>query len=83
MRKKRRTEIIIETRQLIFLKSTGNPAKSFCAECGSELFKPETAALVSGIGTREIYRSVEAGTIHFIEKPDGSLLVCLNLSEPR
>ncbi len=79
MTRKRRTEIVIETRQLIFLKRIQSAAISFCAECGSEMLKPETAAFFSQIGTREIYRRVENGTIHFIEERDGSLLVCLNL----
>lgn len=76
MTKKIRTEIVIETRQLIFLKRVQSAAISFCAVCGSEMFKPEIAALISATGTREIYRRVETGAIHFTEKPDGSLLVC-------
>ncbi len=79
MTKKIRTEIVIETRQLIFLKRIQSAAISFCTECGAEMFKPETAALISSTNTREIYRRVENGTIHFIERQDGSLLVCLNL----
>lgn len=73
MTKKRRTEIVIETRQLFFMKNVESSAVSFCGECGAEMFKPEIAALLSGIGTREIYRRVETGTIHFIERQDGSL----------
>ena len=36
------------------------------------------AAIVAGVNSRTIYRWVEADRLHFIETPEGLLLVCLN-----
>jgi hypothetical protein len=37
---------------------------------------PENAAQLLGITPREIYRRIEAGSLHFTEGANGSLLVC-------
>lgn len=39
---------------------------------------PEEAAAVCALPVREIYRRVEAGTIHSFESEKGLLWVCLN-----
>jgi hypothetical protein len=45
---------------------------------------PEQAAAIVGSSVRAVNQSVEAGRVHFLETPDGGLLVCVNsLSEPR
>jgi len=36
------------------------------------------AAKLSGKSSREIYRQTEQGSLHSGEKPDGTLLVCVN-----
>jgi RNA polymerase sigma factor (sigma-70 family) len=43
------------------------------------MFTPEDAAAMAGINTRELYRLIEDGLLHFIETPGGGLLVCLGL----
>jgi hypothetical protein len=49
-----------------------------CAACGeTEFVTPETAAVLAGVNTRSVYRLVEAGRLHFLETPEGFLLVCL------
>ena len=43
------------------------------------MLPPEEAAVLTSVGTRTLYRWVEAGRIHFAEVPDGAqqrLLVC-------
>jgi len=39
---------------------------------------PEEAAALAQTTTRDIYRRVEAGELHFTERPEGALLLCLN-----
>lgn len=39
---------------------------------------PEEAAVLACVSPRTIYRGVEAGRIHFMETPEGLLLICLN-----
>ena len=41
------------------------------------MLTPEEAARLTGASTRDIYRRVEAGLIHFTEIPEGGLFVCL------
>jgi hypothetical protein len=36
----------------------------------------ETAAAVTGFTPRMLYRWVEQETLHFIESPDGTVLLC-------
>jgi hypothetical protein len=40
------------------------------------MISPEAAAAIAALTVRSIYRLVESGGIHFIEKPDG-LLICV------
>jgi predicted site-specific integrase-resolvase len=41
------------------------------------MLPPETAATISGITLRTLFRWIESGHIHFVETPEGSLFVCL------
>jgi hypothetical protein len=38
----------------------------------------DQSAVLARVTSREIYREVEAGMLHFIETTEGSLLICLN-----
>jgi hypothetical protein len=42
------------------------------------MIHPEEAAARAGVGLRAIYRLVEAHKLHFIETPEGLVLICLN-----
>jgi excisionase family DNA binding protein len=50
-----------------------------CPDCGapSEMLTPESAAEMAGVSPRTVYRWVETGRVHFTERPDGRLFVCL------
>ena len=50
-----------------------------CPDCGgpSGMLTPESAAEVVGVSPRTVYRWVETGRVHFTERPDGRLFVCL------
>jgi predicted RNA-binding Zn-ribbon protein involved in translation (DUF1610 family) len=49
-----------------------------CPTCGAEemMIAAESAASVFGFSRRDIYRLVEAGTVHFLETDEGILFVC-------
>jgi hypothetical protein len=38
----------------------------------------DQAAVLSRLSSREIYRELEAGMIHFMETTEGSVLICFN-----
>lgn len=75
---KRKTEILINQtkRCLILLPETEEIIA--CPECvGDEVMvAAETAASVFGFSRREVYRMIEAGTVHFLETNEGVLFVC-------
>ena len=75
---KRRTQITIERERLLLISRRKLSATGWCDPCGAQvdLLTPETAAAITGVGTRAIYRRVESGELHFTEIRDGLLLVC-------
>src|SRR5690242_14978216 len=76
--KRRRTEIRIETRRTIVVRR--RPAVSCsCTGCDEQvaMFTPEGAARLLRTTPRFVYRLIESGEVHFIESPDGLVLVCL------
>ena len=83
--KKRRVEITVEQKWLVFRRGTTLPSV-LCDQCPGQpapsvMLPPEEAAVLAGVSTRTLYRWVEAGQIHFTEVQDGllkRLLVCLN-----
>jgi hypothetical protein len=85
--KRKRTEIMLEIDELIHVGGHGKSVtRAWCSACSSEavMVTPEQAAAIVGSSVRAVNQSVEAGQVHFLETPDGGLLVCVNsLSEPR
>jgi UDP-N-acetylglucosamine:LPS N-acetylglucosamine transferase len=82
MGKKRitRTEIVIETDELLIISRSGQSTFRGCAVCGLrvEMVSPEEAASIAGTNARAIYRQAEAKLIHFAETSEGALVVCLD-----
>jgi hypothetical protein len=78
MKRRRRTEVTLETRLRIIRRSA--PATVFCAQCPAPvpLITPEEAAVLARTSTRTIYRWVEAEQLHYSETPEGRLLICPN-----
>jgi len=86
MKRRRRTEITVETNLLVIRRGT-HRAPVCCAVCPLPvpLVTPEEAAVLAGTSTRTIYRWVESEQLHYVETPEGplgKLLVCPN-SLPR
>jgi hypothetical protein len=79
---KRTTEVIYETEELVAVKARGG-FKGFCEQCNAvvEMLPPEAAAVLTGLGEREIFRLMETGEIHFVEAE--RVFVCLDSSVNR
>jgi hypothetical protein len=80
VRKKRRTEITVETHEVTVIREAAKPSLAWCAGCEGEarMISPEEAAAVALTSTRRIYQQVEAGALHFIETQAGALLICFD-----
>ena len=75
----RRMRITIETERLLVI-SRGKSLYSLCSACGDEvrMVTIDQAAAIARLSSREIYREIEAGQLHFVETTDASILVCYN-----
>lgn len=73
-----RTEITVETHEVIVIRHRSNFAKPFCGKCGSQsvMLTLDEATALFGYSTRELCRLVEQGKIHFMETSRRMLLVC-------
>lgn len=73
-------EFEIEINQIVVVRKIDSLVQAWCAGCVAEgqWVTPEHAAIISNSDTRSIYRRVEAGAVHFLERTDYPPLVCLN-----
>lgn len=73
-----RTEITIETETVIRLRREGVSVLLHCPMCGGErlMLAPPAASAVAGVSTREMYRLIESGRVHFAEGGGDQLFVC-------
>lgn len=76
-RRTHRVEITSETESEIIIRAKG-AMKARCPICRVEalMLTPLTAAKLSDISTRSIYRRIEDAELHFMEMSDGRLFVC-------
>jgi hypothetical protein len=86
MSKKRRTELTFET-EVVLVQRKPHCFPVYCGVCpdSPQLVTTDEAALLTHVSSREIYRRVEAGQLHFAETADGKLSICpnsLSLSSP-
>lgn len=83
--RRRRTEIIIETDELLILRPHTAPRPGWCVDCGSEveMVTPETAAIALRASRRSVYRLIESGVVHFFETAGGELFICARSLTPR
>lgn len=78
--RKRKTETVTVTCEVARIHKPRREAIVWCRECAGEthMLLPEEAAALAGVSTREIYRRVESGDLHFTEINMGSLFICRN-----
>lgn len=77
--KQQTTEFYIETRErIVFRQTSAQEINAACERCQSDsiFIVPERAAFLFDLTTREIYRRIERGAIHFLETAAGATLVC-------
>jgi lipoate-protein ligase A len=74
------TEITVETEQILIVRRPTGGGEAWCDGCAAivRMVTPEEAATLTQTTTRDLYRRVEAGEMHFAERPEGALLLCLN-----
>lgn len=78
---KRRTVVTFEMLERSFYHfPNSEPDVAECPECAQEVswLTPNQAVLLTGISLRELFRRIEAGTIHFNEASPDPLRVCPN-----
>ena len=75
----KKTEITIETSETWIIRRPQHATEGWCSSCNArvELVTPEEAALLAGIGLRQIFRRIEQAQLHFLEPPAGGVLICL------
>jgi len=80
MKTKRTIEFEVEKNSFFIRRTKQSTLSAWCIDCNSQsqMVTPDEAALWTGVSARAIYQRVEAGAVHFVEAPDGNVLVCLN-----
>jgi hypothetical protein len=80
MRRKKKTEIIVEREQVLVIRRLDDRQPRWCAECAeqAQMLSVDEGAALAQVSARAVYRWVESGQLHFVETEDGSLLVCIN-----
>lgn len=75
----RRTEITLETHELLIARKPRRTFLIYCAKCGEtvQMMTAEHAAKLAGASLRSIFRQVETGGVHLLEMPDGLSLICI------
>jgi hypothetical protein len=77
---KTRTEITVETERILVIRRRYRAIEAWCESCAQQvvMIRPDQAAAVSGQSLRSIFGDIERAALHFMEQPDGMLLICLN-----
>ena len=76
--KDRRTEITIETYEVLFIKSS-IISRNWCASCGKEVTVINlNDASLSGLSEEDVGRQAQSGRLHLIKAVGQPLLACLN-----
>ena len=67
---KQKAEITFEQEETVILRQSAGHLLEFCPKCNEtvEFLTPEIIAAIAGTSEREIFRLIESGKIHFIEK---------------
>src|SRR4051812_29177879 len=76
----KRTEITIETDQVLVIRRRRKVLRTWCAACAEkvEMVTADEAAVAASVDLGTIHYWVKACNVHFRETPEGLLYVCLN-----
>jgi hypothetical protein len=80
MRKRRKTEIVVERDQVLVIRQLEPRDPLRCTECGElvRMASVDEAAAIAQASARTIHHWVDEGRVHFRETDDGQLFICLN-----
>lgn len=69
--------IVVEIDERIAVKNEEQQFEAYCSECKkmTQMGTPKTAAILTGISEREVFRLIEGTEVHFIE--NARVLVCI------
>jgi hypothetical protein len=78
MRLRRRITVTHEKREISISGSIPGREQAYCERCGREvtMLSVTLAAGLAGVAERLLYQWVESGKAHFVERPNGVLLIC-------
>jgi hypothetical protein len=78
--KNKKYEITIERDEVLVIRSPATEQTAWCSRCGKNvsMVTPDQAALIAGASWRQVSSWVESASVHFVETPDGLLLICLD-----
>ena len=78
MRRVRRTEVTIETDEIVVIRRSQTAIVPLCSQCCGvvPMITTEQATEMVSVNERAIYRWVEEGRIHSLETPEGIVFVC-------
>jgi hypothetical protein len=77
MTSKRNDGIVVEIDERIAVTNAEQRFEAYCSECKkiTEMVTPKTAAVLTDISEREVFRLIEGTEVHFIE--NARVLVCI------
>ncbi|HKP69256.1 MAG TPA: hypothetical protein VJV05_08230 [Pyrinomonadaceae bacterium] len=69
--------IVVEIDERIAVTNEEQQFEAYCSDCKkmSHMVTPKTAAVLTGISEREVFRLIEGNEVHFIE--NARVLVCI------
>ena len=78
MKIRRRTEVTVRTHQVTTVRPLRQPFLAWCEACAARvpMVAPEGAVEMARTSTREVYRRIESGKLHFVETATGDLFIC-------
>ena len=76
MRITRKTNITVTTEQKFIVQKQTAKEIVCCEQCRAEMISAHVSAEFFGISSREIYRLIEAGKIHFVETDRNEIYIC-------
>jgi hypothetical protein len=78
MRVRRRIAVTVAKCEILISSNTPVREPSHCERCGRDvsMLPAALAAGLAGVTERLVYQWVEAGKVHFLERPNGAILIC-------
>ena len=76
---KRKVKFTIETERTFIFSSRGDRRVAWCERCGAdvEMATLDEAARAAGVSELTICRRLEACSLHYTERADGRIFICL------